>query len=172
MHSQLAPSKGERKGLVLHGIPGSGKTQLALRYVADYGDTYSHILWISAASDPEAELSFAEAARTIMATGSILPTAKSDRDYIHACLEKHLEPNWLIVLDSLDSLTIGSRHYLPEGNRGSVLITSTRADTKYRYRFSGLELSGLDEVSACNLLTSLAHLPSTKQSGLESTRGM
>jgi len=176
LHSHLSPSKNERKGFVLHGIPGSGKTQLALRYIAKYGDAFSHILWISAASNAEVELSFADAARMIAATGTNLPAsatrnATTDREYVHDCLERHLERNWLIVLDSLDSPTPGSRNYLPRCDHGSVLITSIRADTKDRYQFPGCEVSRLDEESACSLLSVLSNLPSNKESYQECTMG-
>lgn len=172
MHSHLIPSKNARNGFVLHGIPGSGKTQLALRYIAKYGDAFSHILWISAASMEEVEISFADAARRIAATGTDSPAsatrnATTDREYVHDCLEKHLERNWLIVLDSLDSPTPGSINYLPRCNHGSVLITSIRADTKDRYQFPGCEVSRLDEDSACSLLSALSNLPSNKESNQE-----
>lgn len=161
---------------MLHGIPGAGKTQLALRYEAKYGGGFSYILWISAASDVEVELSFAEAARTLATTGMRLPkpsgdNSRTDREYVHTCLEKYLEPNWLIVLDSLDSLSIGSLNYLPKCNHGSVLITSIRADTKARYKFAGLEVSRLDEDSSCALLSSLSDLPGNEDGGGKGATG-
>lgn len=176
MHSQLAPSESGRKGFVLHGIPGAGKTQLALRYVADYSSVFSYILWISAASDMEVELSFAEAARTLSTTELRLPKPsddilRTDREYVHTCLEKYLEPNWLVILDSLDSLSVGSLNYLPKCNHGTVLITSIHKDTKARYKFPGLEVSRLDEDAACALLSSLSDLPCTEEGGHGSITG-
>jgi hypothetical protein len=160
MHSYLRPSTSKRKGLVLQGISGSGKTQLALRYVDQYSGEYSNILWISAASSDEVRASFEEAADVLEAMGMSSAVRRSmnrerDRSYVHAYLTNVLEPNWLIVLDSLDSLNIDARAYVPPCDKGSILVITTSADAKRLFKLPAIELSDLDEQSACDLLSSL-----------------
>jgi len=160
MNSFLKPSRSGRNGVVLQGISGSGKTQLALRYIDQFGGAYSHVLWISAASADEVEASFEEAANSLEASGTSIPVLRSkgtggDRSYVHACLSDVLEPNWLMVLDSLDAPSIHARRYAPTCDKGSVLVISTFADAKRFFRLPVIELPDLDEESACDLLGSL-----------------
>jgi hypothetical protein len=61
----LDPTKQGQKGIVLCGIGGSGKTQLALRYIEQHQQFYTAILWINASTVEHTKQSFAEVADII-----------------------------------------------------------------------------------------------------------
>ncbi|KAF5655659.1 kinesin light chain [Fusarium circinatum] len=55
----------QRRGVVLCGISGSGKTQLVREYVAQRGGKFSAILWIDASSEESIEESFSSCSSRI-----------------------------------------------------------------------------------------------------------
>jgi hypothetical protein len=170
MYEMLDPNKDGRKGVVLQSISGSGKTQLALKYVDLHAKAYNHILWISAASEDEVETSFEKAARSIE-SADIPLSEKDSRLGVHAWLKSLDEPRWLIVLDSLDLLTLRTRQFLPKCDKGSVLITTTLADAKNYFELPHIELPDLDEESACDLIQALARWPRDPCGADEAAKG-
>ena len=62
LHPAKPGPKAKPKGLVLYGIGGSGKTQLALQYIQTHRNLYKAIVWINASSAQDLQATFAEAA--------------------------------------------------------------------------------------------------------------
>src|SRR5271163_4701870 len=61
----LDPRTPGQKGIVLCGIGGSGKTQLALRYIKQYQQLYTAVIWVDASTVEHTIQSFAETADMI-----------------------------------------------------------------------------------------------------------
>src|ERR1700728_3061559 len=61
----LDPRTPGQKGIVLCGIGGSGKTQLALRYIKQHQQLYTAVIWINASTAEHTIQSFAETAETV-----------------------------------------------------------------------------------------------------------
>src|SRR5271156_2348771 len=64
------PDSSNRKVLVLGGMGGIGKTQLAIHFTKRYRSSYSSIFWLNAASESTLRSSFRILARRILPTDS------------------------------------------------------------------------------------------------------
>ncbi|KAH0346535.1 hypothetical protein KCU81_g3912, partial [Aureobasidium melanogenum] len=156
-------------GLVLYGIGGSGKTQLALRYIQKHGSLYKAIVWINASDTQNLEASFAEAADLLSGwpenTAPRSSTATPQNLVIGKLCDTRSSP-WLLVIDSVDDLSQHNfRACIPNCGHGSVIVTSTRANASEVFRIpESLEIDYLDQSSGCQLLLKIvggADIPET-----------
>jgi tetratricopeptide (TPR) repeat protein len=118
--------------LVIHGLGGTGKTQLALKYVEDYKDKYNPILWIDAKDEESVLFSFERCAselqlsldRTQTQNFSLLnsPTVQAVRRWLDN--RKDTDDAWLMIVDNADDVSWGIMKVLPKGSRGNIIITS------------------------------------------------
>ncbi|KAH0425280.1 serine carboxypeptidase, partial [Aureobasidium melanogenum] len=139
MAEALDPEKPGQKGLVLYGIGGSGKTQLALQYIQTYGSLYKAIIWINASNTQDLDATFAEAADLLCeGPDNTAPrhSTATPQKLVVAELRNPRSSPWLLVMDSVDDL----------------IVTSTRANVSEVFRFPSLEIDRLDERSGCQLL--------------------
>lgn len=105
IHDILNPSEPstEQRRLVLGGIGGIGKTQLAIAYARQHRDEYTSILWLDAAS----EVTLKASIQSI--TPNIVRASEVDRlntDQVLARVQAWLCNNsntkWLLILDNYD----------------------------------------------------------------------
>ena len=165
----LDPSRHGRKSLLLRGMGGSGKTQLALQHIQQDGHRYSAILWVNASSTEHARMSFSEAATTISSSWPReLPVAFAGPNTdnvlkVTARLRSTRYTNWLIVIDSIDDPEEGQlSKYVPSGEYGSVLVTSTRHLVCNGFRPGNpLAVDGLDPQSSRDLILATAERADT-----------
>ncbi|KAL8909884.1 MAG: hypothetical protein Q9171_004797 [Xanthocarpia ochracea] len=118
--------------LTIHGLGGTGKTQLALKYVKDHQDDYNPILWIDAQDEDSVRSSFERCAselqlsvdRTQTQGSSLLgsPTVQAVLRWLYS--RKDTDEAWLAIIDNADDVSWGIKKVLPKGQRGSVIITS------------------------------------------------
>jgi hypothetical protein len=105
----------ERCVFVLHGLGGSGKTQIALKTFERTSDMWSDIVFVDATSRDT----------TISALGGFAKAKKigeTCEDTIR-WLGGHKE-RWLMVFDNADDPCLDIREFFPQGNHGSILITT------------------------------------------------
>ena len=129
--------------LAIHGLGGTGKTQLALKYVEDHENEYSPILWIDAKDKNYVLSSYERCARELQLeiderqplNTSLVnsPTVQAVRRWLEN--RKGIDDAWLLFVDNADDLTWGIKEVLPKGDQGSIIITSQ--DNKARTLVDG-----------------------------------
>ncbi|KAH8881765.1 TPR-like protein [Thozetella sp. PMI_491] len=154
-----------QKRMVLYGMPGTGKTQLALQYVERNRNSFTSIFWITASSPEATSTSFSEAAALISSVWPMdLPnpyTGQDDRQRVVSRLRSTLHRDWLLIIDSADDIHGQDfRQFVPDCNYGSILVTSTRREAIELFGMESMEISSLDPKNGQQLL--LARLQNTK----------
>ncbi|KAI9707067.1 MAG: hypothetical protein M1836_000027 [Candelina mexicana] len=100
--------------LVLKGMGGQGKTQLALEFCRRAHETnrISSIFWVDATSE--------------------IRVRKGLEKIFHVITPSHEQTSWLMVFDNYDDLSgfPNIRDYMPSGAKGSLLVTSRHADSE------------------------------------------
>ncbi|MCJ1405466.1 hypothetical protein MMC11_008694 [Xylographa trunciseda] len=147
MHKKLG-SDGSRRTVVLHGLGGIGKTQLAIAYAIRHKDSYSAILWLNIKDKDSVKQSFATVAKQISRehpSASRLSSVdmKGDLDEVVDAVKAWLSlPNntrWLMIYDNYDNpklpgnkdpAVVDIQMFLPESYQGSVIITTRSSQIK------------------------------------------
>lgn len=135
-------SDGRRRCVVLHGLGGIGKTQLALAYALRQSENYSAIFWLNAKDEDSIKSSFARTAKQIHREHASAPgLAASDQqnnvnqmvEATKAWLSMPMNTRWLIIYDNHDSPALPGvsdpaafdlRGYIPEAYHGSIIVTT------------------------------------------------
>jgi len=134
---------------VLCGIGGSGKSQLALRYVKLYQQHYTAIIWVNASTAEHTIQSFDEVAERISSDWPprdvpLVYKGSSNWRKVVSRLYCTRYTRWLLVIDSVDDLAQEKfRQYIPSCKYGSILVTSTQYQTADIFRMSRLEIDPL-----------------------------
>lgn len=157
--SKALDPKREHRGIVLCGIGGAGKTQLALRYLYEQQSLYSSILWLNAASSETLAQSFASAAGVIKTKRPSLARRQTidllEDKYLFSQLLKSPESrDWLLIVDSFDDLDLPDdfiRNILDK-TKAAAIVTSQNAKAAEAFGLTTLDVDKLDLDSACRLL--------------------
>ncbi|KAH7012086.1 kinesin light chain [Microdochium trichocladiopsis] len=138
-------SDGSRRVVVLHGLGGIGKTQLAATYINRYRDEYSAIFWLNIKDEASIQQSFARVATQILEqnadTGSLKALdLQQDHNKIAQAVKAWLSlpgnTRWLLVYDNYDNPKLPGRRadaavdihqFLPMAHQGSIVITTRLA---------------------------------------------
>ncbi len=109
----------------LQGMPGVGKTQLALKYAERHRQDYAAGLWVSASSRETLQSGFAALATTL----NLPEQNEADQEKAVAAVRRWLntiEQTWLLILDNADEPEL-LHEFLPSG-RGHCLLTTRPHD--------------------------------------------
>src|SRR5882672_990036 len=118
--------------VVLLGMGGIGKTQLALRY-CQYAKSlrkYQAVFWLDASSQNTLRLSM-ETIPKKLSPGRVLDNANEAVPIVRDLLSSWSD-RWLLVFDNLDNPSDLNdiRNFFPDSNSGSILITSRCSGTE------------------------------------------
>lgn len=120
------------RAVVIHGLGGTGKSQLALKYAEDHKDQYDPVLWIDA-TDAEAVRSSFEACAAelgiVVDSAETKGSALTNSKAVQAVLKwlrnrKETDDDWLVIIDNADDVSWGLKNIIPKGKQGSIVITS------------------------------------------------
>jgi hypothetical protein len=120
--------------LVVYGMHGIGKTQLALRFASKSFDQkrYSHIFWMSGSTVEKLNQGFTDLLTLVVHPdrpnlGDQSARLKAARRW----LEDAISINWLLILDNVDPTVLPFlQEHLPRKNqRGKILLTTRTAVT-------------------------------------------
>ncbi|RYP73186.1 hypothetical protein DL771_003822 [Monosporascus sp. 5C6A] len=157
MHHTLH-GDGSRRAVVLHGLGGIGKTQLAIEYAKRHKDDYSAVFWLNIKDKDALQQSFLGVARQIQQEHPLtrrisnLDVKDIDDviDAVKAWLNLSNNTRWLLIYDNYDNPKLPSntdpaaldiRKFLPESYQGSVIITtrSSRVEIGNSIRMEKIE---------------------------------
>ena len=138
---ELLHGHSNRTCVVLHGLGGIGKTQLAIEYVRRHKERYTAMFWLNANDPDSLKLSFRDVAQQILryhpSTSLLAGVDSDDLDQVvyavKAWLDLQSNTRWLMIYDNydnpktsgnLDCSAVDIRQYLPQSDQGSIIITT------------------------------------------------
>jgi ubiquitin len=149
-----------QKTIVLTGIGGVGKSQIALAYAARNRRLYRNCIQIEASSKKSVDESFAAVASTIKAALRMnnMPNAnEADSLPIHFVKEwlSQRRTRWLIIFDNYnDPDEVDIDWLVPRRSIGDVIINSRQKDAERMGH--GISVEGMDPTEAQSLILTLA----------------
>ncbi|KAF1971156.1 HET-domain-containing protein, partial [Bimuria novae-zelandiae CBS 107.79] len=164
MHELLySYGRSSRSLVVLHGLGGIGKTQLAIEYIRRHKEKHTAIFWLNANDEGSLRLSFRDVAQQILMhhpSAGVLRNVDMDGDLdgvvsaVKTWLNFRDNTRWLIIYDNYDNprtanyadrSTVDVRRYLPESDQGSVIITTRSANVTLGQRLHVQKLTSLED---------------------------
>ncbi|KAH0536108.1 hypothetical protein FGG08_006994 [Glutinoglossum americanum] len=130
--ASVSGAESHRRIVVLLGMGGQGKTQLALEHcrVARASEQYQGIFWIDASSPGTARRGFETIAEKVSGPGRVFGNSESKIAFVKDTLGSWGKP-WIIVFDNYDNPSefknISS--YFPQGRSGAILFTSRHSES-------------------------------------------
>ncbi|KAH8197158.1 hypothetical protein TruAng_008687 [Truncatella angustata] len=155
-------SDGSRRSVILHGLGGIGKTQLAVAYTKRYRDEYSAIFWFNIKDEAAIQQSFTKVARQILQQhphADRLSTLdlQQNHEVVEAVTTWFSLPGntrWLLVYDNYDNprlagrqddTTIDITRFLPQAYQGSVIITTRSSQVSIGNQIRLKKLDSIDK---------------------------
>ena len=160
----------QRTVVLLHGLGGIGKTQLAVTFVKEHKDTYSAVFWLNGKNEDTLKQSFAVIAKRLYdeyPSSVLLRKAAESKniDQTVAVIKQWLSARgnhrWMLVFDNIDTPKLPGiedpqaydiRLYFPEAHQGSILITTRSSRLKIGKVVSVRKL--VDSQESITILTS------------------
>lgn len=142
-----------QEGFVIYGLSGSGKTELALEFAEEHLNNFWGIFFIDGSSRNNASGSYAE----IATIGGVESNEKAAKNWLAT-----RDLPWLLIVDNVDDDEVQLDYLLPQGTKGSILITSRNPAHK-TYGNVGerfLELCLMGKQEANELILKAAEEPS------------
>ncbi|KAJ9493310.1 hypothetical protein H2202_011226 [Exophiala xenobiotica] len=155
-----------RSSVVLHGLGGIGKTQLAIEYIRRHKEKYTAIFWLNANDEESLKLSFRNIAQRVLEDQRDRPStsalANVDLDEnldqmvtaVRTWLNLRKNTRWLLIYDNydnpqtpgnLDSSAVDIRQFLPRADHGSIIITTRSAHVSQGHRIHVKKLRNTHE---------------------------
>ncbi len=124
------PDSSDRKVLVIGGMGGIGKTQMAISYAKRLRSSYSSIFWLNAASESTLKGSLRIlAGRVLPADSVVIPDDSQLWIQVSNWLSELDNTRWLLIFDNYDDPDqYGIENYYPYVSQGSIIITTRLPD--------------------------------------------
>jgi ATP/maltotriose-dependent transcriptional regulator MalT len=159
----LLQDHNSRSCIVLHGLGGIGKTQLAITYARRHKEKYTAIFWLNANDEDSLKLSFRDIAQKALSyhpSTSALLSVDQDKDLdqvvyaVKAWLDLQENSRWLMIYDNYDNPKIPGnpersavdiRQFLPQSDHGSIIITTRSSQVRQGKRIHVQKLLDIRE---------------------------
>lgn len=141
-----------KRRVVLYGLGGSGKTEIAVRFAELHRNDYMAVFWVNGMDDTHLSEGFQRTARVLGI--SDVRTPQLSVSNVQSWLST--ERGWLLIVDNLDedvAMDVLQREYLNAGMTGDILITSR--NPKAAARWQSVEVSDMEPQEAKVLLTNI-----------------
>lgn len=116
----------EQRNLVLGGIGGIGKTQLAIAYARRHRHAYSSVLWLNATSESTLKASWRLVMQGLVEAGEL--EQLSDEQVLaraQGWLAATCNTQWLLIFDNHDEPEgYAIEAYYPQAGHGSIVVTT------------------------------------------------
>lgn len=120
----------KQQKLVLGGMGGIGKTQLAIAYADQHRDCYDSVFWLNATSDLTLHSNLSMIAGRILSSKDLM-NLSDDQILIrvHEWLSDGRNTRWLLIFDNHDDPSgFDIARYFPYAAHGSIIITTRLPD--------------------------------------------
>ncbi|KAK0744936.1 P-loop containing nucleoside triphosphate hydrolase protein [Apiosordaria backusii] len=165
IHLRLCPSThvGEQDGqslrsVVLCGLGGVGKSQLALEYIYRYKSSFQACFWVTCDSAVKTTEGFSKIARALgLGEVGVAQIIGNVKDWV-----QNTTDTWLLVFDNVES-PADMVDFWPGSGKGAVILTTQ--DTSWlsqEYITQGFRLDTMDTNEAVDLVVSLFERKSRK----------
>jgi hypothetical protein len=162
MH-KLLHGHDSRSCVVLHGLGGIGKTQLANTYVRRHKEKYTAIFWLNANDENALMLSFRSIAQQVLRhhpSTALLASVNMDEnldqlaDAVKNWLDLPRNGRWLMIYDNhdnpklpgnFDNSAVDIRPFLPCSDHGSIIITTRSSQVSQGHRIHVQKLLDMQE---------------------------
>ncbi|PVF97304.1 hypothetical protein CPB86DRAFT_707261 [Serendipita vermifera] len=145
---------------ILHGLGGSGKTQVALHWIGLNKDKFTNIVFIDASSQKQIDADLETAIRSVSPKWS-------EATWQQAVAYLSEQKGWLLFLDNADSPDLRLEDYLPNSSSGAVLITTRNRECTSYASDSHMQVGEMSEAEAVDLLHKVARIhPSSNDASI------
>ncbi|KAH8193514.1 hypothetical protein TruAng_012320 [Truncatella angustata] len=156
-------SDGSRRVVVLHGLGGIGKTQLAVAYTKRYRDEYSALFWFNIKDEASIQQSFIKVAKQILQQHpnadrlSALDLQQNHDEVVEAVkawFSLTGNTRWLLVYDNYDNPRLAGRtndtgididRFLPTAYQGSIIIMTRFSQINIGHLIRIKKLESMDD---------------------------
>jgi len=153
------PYSSDRKVLVLGGMGGIGKTQMAIRYAKRHYTSYSSVFWVNATSESALRTSLRRLAPLIL-PGETVDQLDDDQLWaqISLWLSKLENSRWLLIFDNYDDPNqYQIEQCYPFVAHGSIIITTRQPDRVNGYQIKVQPMTNDEE--SLNILATRSGRP-------------
>ena len=139
---------GSAKRVVLFGLGGSGKTEIAVQFAQRQRQCYEAVFWVNGVDEMHMNAGYRDICKWVGKAGA--DNAYNSTWEAQGWLSSH--KGWLLIFDNVDDDTAinALRKSINVGMEGDVLITSRNSTTKAYW--DGVEVSDMETHEAVNLL--------------------
>lgn len=176
-----------RKAVVLYGMGGVGKTQIATHYAYIHRESYTSIWYLNAESNASLVEGVTRIAQKLVqfharqwgtdyssiarvvgmradtidnGTGKVITTAIA-LEAVKSWLGAEGNPDWLIVVDNYDDLeNVNVFNFLPNTNTGNLIVTSRKRSSARLGE--GIEVNAIEKEEGIELIRKSAHRSETQ----------
>ncbi|KAI2833277.1 hypothetical protein CBS133816_642 [Aspergillus niger] len=141
----------EQRRFVIWGLPGSGKTQFCSKFAEQNRSSFWGVFWIDASTHERAKQTYADIAKL----GDVELSPKAAMHWLSS-----QEERWLLLIDNADDARVELDDYFPQGDRGTIIITSRNTAHKIHGNVGPrfFEFEGMGEDDSSVLLLRSAQL--------------